>query len=100
MVGLPVEPVAQDALLPTVQGTSVIGVGEVMQRPWQVSVWVQIALVGQGSPARMQGDRAGLGFVTVVGSIARSTTSPGVTGVWYESTSRLRDCMTVLLGTK
>ena len=83
IVGVHVAPVGHGPLLPTVQGTSGVAVGEVMQRPPQVSVWVQIEPVGQGSPERMQDDRG------------RFETLFAVARVRDERIRRLRDCILV-----
>ena len=83
IVGVHVAPIEHGALLPTVQRTSGGAVDEVMQRPPQVSVWVQIEPAGQGSPERMQDDREG--FETLF-AVAR---------VREERIRRVRDCILI-----
>jgi hypothetical protein len=54
IVGVQVEPVGQGPLLPTEQGITGGIVGMTKHCPRQVSVWVQVAPVGQGSPPNVQ----------------------------------------------
>jgi hypothetical protein len=70
MVGVQVDPVGQPVFTPTVQATSVGGVGVGIQRPRQTTVCVQIERVGQSFAPSVHGSVGSGAGLFVGGEVA------------------------------